>query len=498
MKIKKYQQGNPLLRMTTGGNKILAGFNPDGTARFAYTLHDQNPTTGSLQLPEINVTPKNGTIDELGNIHQTLGGIHYMNGKMIGEVPVSNTDPLAQFYVEGTALSEPLRLLGRRGLYVLGKYGSGKAQNWARAKLISNEMKLANPMEKMAINAIGRDGIPKTLHTNHSINFKPYNIAPEGETPSVLGPKNWLSDWTDNSGKEITLNEESLRKLFDQTKERVRQYIHGDEFKQRLVNSKQFTKKEYSDLIKVLEERLDNTVFKGTLPERGAENRAWVWDDGTIDTSMEFEVYSYPTYSPIQHRANMWHEIWHSLGGRDKDTIDPNPLIQKLQKYNESINPTNKSHAIKEFENMVANSNDPEQAIINVLRPVNPSISDRALARFARNENRIYNFLNEEVSKKEEVRSRMEATLEKFRNLGYDTKKLINNPDKFIQWVNEIKNNRIYVPYDLQHLLQRYNIRDLANYASKMLSTTGGVYLGTSQLNNNSKNNNYGKKNSIQ
>ena len=40
MKIKKYQQGNPLLRMTTGGNKILAGFNPDGTARFAYTLHD--------------------------------------------------------------------------------------------------------------------------------------------------------------------------------------------------------------------------------------------------------------------------------------------------------------------------------------------------------------------------------------------------------------------------------------------------------------------------
>lgn len=493
--IKKYQQGNPLLRMTTGGNKILAGFNPDGTARFAYTLHDYSPTTGSLQLPEVNVTPKNGTIDELGNIHQTLGGVHYMNGKLVGEVPVSNTDPLAQFYVEGAALSEPLRLFGKAGLYGLGRYGSGKVQNWARAKLISNEMKLSNPMETIAINAIGKNGMPETLHTSYSMNFKPYNIASESETSSILTPKDWLSSWTEKSGKEIRLDESSLNKLFEQTKERVRQYIHGDEFKQRLINSGQFTEKERSDLIKVLEERLDNTKFKGTQLESGAENRYYAFDDGLVDTSKNFEVYAYPTHSPVQHRANMWHELWHSLGGRDGFT-DPNPLIQKLQKYNESINPTNKSSAIKTVESMIADSDNPEQAIVNALKSANPDISDRALARFADKEKSTYNFLMDEISKKAEVRSRMQTTLDRFRNLGYDTKELINDPSKFIKWVNEIKNNRIHMPYDLQHLLQRYNIRDLANYASKMLSTTGGVYLGT-QLNNNSKNNNYGK-NSIQ
>jgi len=117
---------------------------------------------------------------------------------------------------------DALRLLDRAGLYGLGRYGSGKVQNWARAKLISNEMKLTNPMETIAINAIGKNGMPETLHTSYSMNLRPYNIAPEGETPSILGPKHWLNSWTEESGKEIYLNESSLNKLFEQTKERVR------------------------------------------------------------------------------------------------------------------------------------------------------------------------------------------------------------------------------------------------------------------------------------
>jgi len=117
---------------------------------------------------------------------------------------------------------DALRLLDRAGLYGLGRYGSGKAQNWARAKLISNEMKLSNPMETIAINAIGKNGMPETLHTSYSMNFKPYNIASESETPSILTPKDWLSSWSEKSGKEIRLDESSLNKLFEQTKERVR------------------------------------------------------------------------------------------------------------------------------------------------------------------------------------------------------------------------------------------------------------------------------------
>jgi len=53
-------------------------------------------------------------------------------------------------------------------------------------------------------------------------------------------------------------------------------------------------------LIKVLEKRLDNTIFKGLKSEKGAENRYYAFDNnGLIDTSENFEVYSYPIYSPI-------------------------------------------------------------------------------------------------------------------------------------------------------------------------------------------------------
>jgi len=56
---------------------------------------------------------------------------------------------------------------------------------------------------------------------------------------------------------------------------------------------------------------------------------------------------------------------------------------------------------------MIANSNNPEQAIVNALKPANPNLSNEALATFADEEKSTYDFLIEEISKKAEVRSRM-------------------------------------------------------------------------------------------
>lgn len=115
---------NPVLSMTKGQNKILAGFNPDGTAKFAFTQHDNNPTVGTLQFPDVVITPKSGTVDKLGNVYNNIGGARYMtalSGRRynIGEIPVSNVDPLAKFYVEGTALAPAFKLI--KPIYNLGK-----------------------------------------------------------------------------------------------------------------------------------------------------------------------------------------------------------------------------------------------------------------------------------------------------------------------------------------------------------------------------------------
>ena len=37
---KEKKMPNPTIRMTTGEEKYIAGFNPNGTTRFAYTEHD--------------------------------------------------------------------------------------------------------------------------------------------------------------------------------------------------------------------------------------------------------------------------------------------------------------------------------------------------------------------------------------------------------------------------------------------------------------------------
>lgn len=169
-------------------------------------------------------------------------------------------------------------------------------------------------------------------YSSKSRSFPAKDIAPEEQTPSILGPRDWLSSWTGKSGKEVTLSESELSQLFNTTKEDVRKYIFSDEFKQRVMNTGQFTENEYKDLTKVLNERLNQTKFGGLADEGGAVNTYYSFPSGEIDLSKGFEVKVYPTHSITQHRTHMWHELWHSLGGTKR--TDPDPLIQRLAKYN--------------------------------------------------------------------------------------------------------------------------------------------------------------------
>jgi len=43
----------------------------------------------------------------------------------------------------------------------------------------------------------------------------------------------------------------------------------------------------------------------------------------------------------------------------------------------------------------------------------------------------------------------MQTTLDRLRELGYDTKELIANPNKFREWINELKRNRVNMSWDL-------------------------------------------------
>lgn len=188
----------------------------------------------------------------------------------------------------------------------------------------------------------------------------------------------------------------------------------------------------------------------------------------------------------------MWHELWHSLGGRRSFYKDPDPLIQRLTKYNENINPTKKSLRFTKDQTLFKGKGVQKQNMFDALKavPENSNLSDNFLRDFVDDELTFYNFINKEILiKNHEVRSRMQAALDRLRNLGYNTSELIGHPEKFKEWINELRNNRVFVPSDLRQLLMAYDIDDLGNYASKMLTTSGGLYLGNQYLNSNYGNN---------
>lgn len=88
-------------------------------------------------------------------------------------IPVSGTDPIGQFIVEGTALNPAFKLVGKGLLYGAGRLGS----NYARAKLISGSLDKSLPKTTLSAGLIepiitSRPSIKPTLNT-YDINSKP-------------------------------------------------------------------------------------------------------------------------------------------------------------------------------------------------------------------------------------------------------------------------------------------------------------------------------------
>lgn len=314
---------------------------------------------------------------------------------------------------------------------------------------------------------------------------KKVTTATEGETPSILGPRQWLQEWTEESGKRQGFSSKEIKREFGKAKQDLISYINGDEFKQRVMNSGKFTEQEYPQLVSELENLIKNSRLVGKGTTSGGYNAPQGnWITKNFSRKFQHNGESYISVrdfkSPTQLRADLWHELTHSIGGHNKKVLESSPLVDRLRKYNESINPTKLSGA-REYA-----STSESNLLKNLERdyPEWYKENPKRAEKFAKEETRYANWLdNEIVLKNNEVRSRMSATLDRFRQLGYDTKEILNNPQKFIDWINEIKHKKIHMPYDTQHLLMTYDIKDLANYASKMLSTTGVIYTGSQILN---------------
>lgn len=319
---------------------------------------------------------------------------------------------------------------------------------------------------------------------SNSRKTKKITVQQEGEKPSILGPKDWLIDWNGKSGVEETFSSKYIKREFSKAKQDILNYVKGDEFKERVMNSGQFTDQEYPILISELEKLIKQSKFAGKQSAFGATNIP-------VKRDVQIGPYIYlhrgPSHitisdykSPTQLRADLIHEIFHSIGGHNKFVAEKNPLITKLRRFNEAINPTTKSDKMKYV-------GDDLTSFLDKIKKDYPewySKHPQGRTKFATTEVKRARWLEKNLTP-EEVRSRMASTLDRLRTLGYDTKELLKNPDKFRVWINEIKNKGIHMPYDTQHLLMKYNIRDLGLYASRMLSTTGSIYTGNKIVDKN-------------
>lgn len=316
-------------------------------------------------------------------------------------------------------------------------------------------------------------------------------VAYDNEEPSLIPnfEDNWLQLWSERSGQKYTFTNRYIKRQFGKAKQDLLSYIKGDEFKQRVMNSQQFTEEEYPILIKELEKLVKGSKYIGRSPEYGATNFPNYSTVINKDKSGNFYTVSQHTgssrirvsdhKSPTQLRSDLWHELIHSIGGHNKNLIEKNPLVARLRAYNENITPTELSPAMKLAQD--------KNLLRNEMQYYNPNKSPKTIEGWLDKEINDRNWYDKEIIKKpEETRSRMASTLDRFRQLGYNTKELVSNPQKFKDWIAEIQKKRIYMPYDTQHLLASYDIDALANYASKMLTTTGGVYLGSKIFNTNS------------
>ena len=275
------------------------------------------------------------------------------------------------------------------------------------------------------------------------------NFKNRNSDKSVLsGLRASITDWDYSEPEKIKWTSQQLKTLFNKRKVDVMNYVNGDEFKQRVMNTGQFTENDYKNLIKEIEYIVNKkTHYAGKKTAEGGANTYLLTEN---KANYDSYVTLHDNHSLTQQTANVWHELWHSIGGRKQYRNKKQfPQLYKLQDYNNNLN-VNKSQRLMEYEKDTGD-----------------------------------NWYNDNILKRNrEIRSRASVFLDFLRKNGYDTKILLKNPDKLNEYLNEIKSKRIQVPWDIRQLIQSVDYSSLKKYLSKVLGASSGVYVLNNNLNN--------------
>lgn len=287
----------------------------------------------------------------------------------------------------------------------------------------------------------------------------------------------------DNAQKRFFTPEE-IRRIYLETKRDAYRYFASDEFKRRALNAG-FTEEDFPKLLQEVNEHLKNTKFDpSAIIERNVSGRNTasiaprsIDTNGNIPRYLDYTIKFNPNNTYLGLKTTSWHELMHSIGGLSRFETDY-PFLRQLTEFNMGIQPTPRVRFNLQL--------DPKTNLTLHRIIKKYSSPTRATVDAARN-NAYTDWLNREiVNKPWEFRSRMSTTNYMLRQLGYDTSKLIDNPELFNNWMTEIKNAGIEIPYDTNHVRYIYGDK-LKNPASKILGTVGGLYLGSQLFNNNNE-----------
>ena len=283
----------------------------------------------------------------------------------------------------------------------------------------------------------------------------------------------WYSTnpYKDFGKKKYSVNQ--IKRNYLEAKRDIYKYFSSPEFKERALNAG-FTESEIPELINEINENLKGTTFNPlNIP---SNKNALGINTGSVATNKyRVKIKRSKRISKENLRENLIHEIMHSIGGKtSKPLNNSNPMLRKLREYNDKITPIQEEELNKTLRFFPGD-------IKNFVK--NQGYSDWYSNAFAkRNKMVADNLYSEIMMKPYEFRSRMAVTLDYLRNKGYNTAELIKDPSKFKMWIENLRKSKANVPNNLNQLLQVTDIDALANYASKMLSTTGGIYLGSKNV----------------
>ena len=302
--------------------------------------------------------------------------------------------------------------------------------------------------------------------------------------------RNWLNDIDESSGPKRTFTPSEIKKMYLVQKRNAYKYFKSPEFKARALQAG-FKEYEIPLLLEEIEDHLKKTKFDGTdYLKRGAVNsgtyRSGQLRNGSIDHYINnFKIKFHPNHSKTQLFANAWHELMHSIGGKTYFERDY-PLLNRLKAYNDKL--AARTYQSEEFfkqrsvEESLKRISD-KKWLDDYNNPKSPK--HEAYAKLLSDNTDMHDWLLKEIHLQPwEFRSRLSTVLQQLRNLGYDTSELINKPEKFSQWIKDLRAKNTNMSWDLNQLLAIYGEEGLNNAASKILTTTGAAYLGAKSFDN--------------